>query len=121
MADYQRFCFITHEEKTILCLDFSGTSPEEKTLCLPLIEEAIKNFPEKTLLIFENLTDSHFNAASFEAVKVFWSKHKQKIVKIASIGLSPLQLVTEPELEKFCGFPIMAFDCKEKALDWLVE
>ena len=118
-----RVSIIEHRGKQIVFLDFSGIrNPAEG----PGIIEGVKAWfaqqpPTQQLRTLTDVTGSHYDARTLEALKGLAAHNKPYVGVAAAVVQTALHRVAMNVAAMFARRKFTAFASREQALDWLVE
>ena len=118
------FSIITHKNKQIFCIDYSGIgNAKEKVLqLLEWVAVEYKKQPPKSILALTNVENLHFDSQIIDAFKKGRDQTTPYEKRVAVIGMKGIQKVaynfiislTQKDLVK-------AFDSEVEAKEWLVK
>ena len=112
--------FTSHQGKNILVVDLSG-SPGE-AVSAPILAGAramIDAAPPKSLLLLTNVTNTHYDAGSAEAMKLYSKQNNPYVKASAVVGAVGIKRILLNAVVKITGRHIATFDTVEAGLDWL--
>jgi hypothetical protein len=117
----ERAYFAEHKGKKFLYIDLSKGTVEEGLAVIAKAKGIIRSQPEKSVLVFTDVTDARFNPEVTDALKEYVAGNKPYVVASAVIGVTGLKQILVNAIMKFSGRKLVMFNTKEQSLDWLVE
>ena len=117
----QRVNFITHKNKRILLIDFTGVMPEDHTPIVARIKSMVSNEPKGSALTIIDATGMRLGLKMAQSLKDLANEDKPYVRASAVVGVDgPLGLLMEG-VEKFSGRTFQRHASREQALDWLAS
>jgi hypothetical protein len=118
-----RISIIEHRGKRIVLLDFTGIKdpsqgPQEIARAM---EFFARQPPTQQLRTLTDVTGSHYNARTLEALKNLAAHNKPYVGVAAAVVQTALHRVAMNVAAMFARRKFTAFSTREAALDWLVE
>jgi hypothetical protein len=119
----ERVSIVEHRGKQIVLLDFTGI---KDTTQAPIEIERAKEFfarqtPNQQLRTLTDVTGSHYDARTLEALKGLAAHNKPYVGVAAAVVQTALHRVAMNVAAMFARRKFTAFSTREAALDWLVE
>jgi len=119
--DMERVYFSQHKGKKFLYVDMSNCDIKEFLSTIPKAKELVKKQPEKSVLVFTDVTDAHYNSEVTDALKDYTKSNKPYVIASAVLGVNGLKQVIFNGIMRFTGRRLVMFDTKDQALNWLIE
>ncbi len=115
--------WIEHQGKRIFCADYSGFGADHVALRTE-VEQAISAIaaePLKSVLVLVDFWGSEPTFANLNVMRKLVPLSNRAVIKRALLGLSgPSRFFITTFSNVTGGTPVVAFDSREKALEWLV-
>jgi len=112
-----------HQGKPIFYADYSGFGDDHAALQAE-VEQAISTIaaePLKSVLVLVNFEGSEPTFANLNVMRKLVPRSNRSVIKRALLGLSgPSRFFITTFSNVTGGTPVVAFDSREKALEWLV-
>jgi len=115
----ERVRFLVHKGKQILCIDFSGASPQETFDVIKVAQPLIAKEPPASVRTMTVVAGLHFNNESSKALKEYAAANKPFVKAAAIVGLSGLQRIIYEGMLLFTRRQMSTFGDVESAKDWL--
>jgi len=115
----ERVAFIQHKGKQILHIDMSECKAEETLSVIKQARGIIGKQAGKSVLTLTDSTNTRFNEEVTDALKEYVNHNKPFVKAAAVVGVTGLRKILYNTAMLFSGREIVAFDDRQKALDWL--
>lgn len=113
--------FITHKDKQIYYIDFTGAGVEELKQVITKAKASICQQPECSLLTITNVTGVDILPEISNQLKAFANHNKPYVKAGAVLGVTGLKKITYNAVLIFTGRRnLHLFDDMQSAKDWLV-
>jgi hypothetical protein len=116
--------WIDHKGKRIFYADYSGFGSDNNALDQEVDEavSVISREPENSVLVLVNFENTDASMANLAVMRKLVMRANQAVFKRALLGVSGSRRFFITTFANVTGgTQIMAFDTREKALDWLVS
>lgn len=116
--------WIEHQGKRIFYADYSGFGSDSVALQQEVNEavNAISSEPENSVLVLVNFEDTDTSMANLAVIRKLIARANRAVTRRALLGLSGSRRFFITTFANVTGNTlVMAFDTREKALDWLVS
>lgn len=118
----ERISFIKHNGRDLLVVDISGIrNVNESIETMQNATRLIKTQAPKSVLLLTNVTDTRYDTAGADAIKIYSKENTPFIKASAVVGVSGIKRLIFNTIIKITGRKIMPFDDVEAAKDWLAE
>ena len=115
-----RITFITHDNKEILLLDFSGLKATDAIALIEPAKRVISSKPQNSILTLTDVTELRFNDDLSQKMKDFTTHNKPYVRAAAVVGITGLREVIFNAVIAFSKRKISTFDTRDDAKKWLV-
>lgn len=115
----ERVRFITHKDRKILHIDFSGCSSEEMMTYMREAQRIISSQPEGSVLTLTDVTNARYNRKVSAALKEFANANKPFVKAAAVIGVTGMKEVILNAIILFTRRNFSLFDRIDEAKEWL--
>ncbi len=116
-----RIRFVTHRERQILLLDFSGCTAEEMAAMADDVPEVVTREPLHSVLLLADYSDAQFTRESVEHVKIAAVFDRPHLKRAAWVLTENLPKALYDSIRTFSAREIPTFTTREEALDYLVS
>ena len=117
----ERIEFITHRQKQVLFLDFSGCGPEEVATIADRVPEVVTREPLDTVLIVADFTGAEFNRNAVEHIKVAAAFDRPHVKRSAWVLNGNMPTALYDSVRQFSAREFPRFETREDALDYVVS
>ena len=114
-----RHWFVKHKGRRILCVDFTGLSPEQHIRALDPVRAFITRQPPNSLLLM-NLSNDRFTAASADAIKRYASSIDPYLRATALVCPPGFRRAFVAVLNTQVQHEIRCFEQESDAVAWLI-
>ena len=115
----ERVRFITHKDRKILYIDFSGCNPEELMTHMREAQRIISSQPEGSVLTLTDVTDARYNRQVSAALKEYTNSNKPFVKAAAVVGVTGMKEVILNAIILFTRRNFSLFDRIDEAKEWL--
>jgi hypothetical protein len=114
---------VEHKGKRVFFADYSGFGGDHEGLQREVDDavNAISHEPDKSVLVLGNFEDTEASMTNLAVMRKLVARANRAVVKRALLGITGSRRFFITTFTNVTGdTSVMAFDNKEKALDWLV-
>jgi hypothetical protein len=117
----ERISFVTHQNKTIMLIDFSHCRPKEMLLLLDEVQSTIARHARGSLLTLADFTGAHVDRAVVTHMKEVLVRDRPFVKRSAWVGVESVPKIYYQNIKSFSQRDFPAFATREQAMDWLVK
>ena len=114
-----RIRFMTHRDRRILLLDFSGCSADEVAEISQLAPQIVTQEPRGSLLVVADFSGAEFDREAIEGIKVAMAIDRLHIKRAAWVLTENLARTLYESIRNFTARDFPAFGTREEALDYV--
>jgi hypothetical protein len=111
---------VTHKGKQIVLLDLTGANATEMLDAAAQAREFYSGLAGDKLLAMTDLTSSHYDSRSLDALKKVAADNRGRVVASAVVSESAAHRAAVSLVSLFSGRRFQSFATRAEALDWLV-
>lgn len=120
VAQQTRVCFIRHQGKDILFINFANSTLEEFAQVIDSSQRVIAAQPPKSILTLSDFTEARYNKEMVSKLLSYVQHNKPFVRAAAVLGVVGLKRVIYNTVCQLTGRNIIAFNNRTQALDWLI-
>ena len=117
----ERIQFLTHKDKQLLLVDFSGCQPTEVMVISTAARKVITSQPKASVLVLVDMTGAQLDRDALTRMKETAVFDAPYVKKSAWVGTETIPETHFQALKTFSQRKFFAFPTRQQALEWLAE
>jgi len=116
-----RIRFVTHRERRILLLDFTGCTADEVGALSDQVPDIVTREPMGSVLVVADFSGAEFSRDAVERIRIAAAMDRPHIKRAAWVGTENLPKVLYDSIRTFSAREFPVFDSRDKAMDYLAS
>jgi len=117
----ERIRFINHQQKRILYVDLSDTTPQEVSSIFEQVRKIVAQQPKQSVRTLANTHNAQFNSDTRQTILDVAKHNKPYVIASAIIGLAGLQKIILNGIIMVTKRKFLVCETMAEAKDWLAQ
>ena len=117
----ERIRFLTHKDKQLLLVDFSGCQPTEVMVISTAARKVITSQPKASVRVLVDMTGAQLDRQAITRMKETAVFDAPYVTKSAWVGLDTVPAAHFQAIKTFSQREFFPFATRAEALDWLAQ
>lgn len=116
----ERIQFLTHRDRRVLFLDFSGCSAEDVADLADRVPDIVTREPLDAVLVVADFTGAEFNRQAVEHIKIATAFDRPHVKRAAWVLNGNMPTALYDSIRQFSARDFPRFENRDAALDYVV-